>query len=102
MGTLAGRDESNKNQDGRSTRDKVLSWIESEPVITRVGSVGGLIVGFLFVRGLIARDTYDLAIAVSTLLLGTGGIAGARAAVTPTIKLLQPKKPDAPIDGHGA
>lgn len=65
----------------------VVSWIESEPVLTRVGPAVLLIVGFLVARGVIDRDTYDMVLGVVGLILGGGGLAGARAAVTPTAKL---------------
>jgi hypothetical protein len=81
--------------------DKVLSWIESEPVITRVGPTIGLIVVYLFAKGLIDRDTYDLVSGVLALLLGTGGVAGARAAVVPTAKLLQTQQVQHPGDTSG-
>lgn len=65
----------------------LLAWMDSEPVITRIGPIITLIVGYLFVRGAIDRDTLDFITAIATLLLGSGGIVGARKLVTPTIKL---------------
>lgn len=78
--------------------DKILAWMDSEPVITRIGPLVTLVVAYLLARGAIDRNTYDFVLAVASLLLGVGGIAGARAAVTPTMKL-QPKQPDAPSGG---
>lgn len=71
--------------------NKILAWMDSEPVVTRIGPLVAFIVAFLLARGAINHDTYDFVLAVVSLLLGSGGIVGARAAVTPTIKL--PKKP---------
>lgn len=67
--------------------NKILSWINSEPVITRVGPAVLLIVGFLVARGIIDHSTYDMVLGVVGLLLGGGGVIGARAAVTPLAKL---------------
>lgn len=67
---------------------KVLSWMESEPVITRVGPAVLLVVGYLLTMGAIDQNTTDLVLGVFAALLGVGGVVGARSAVIPMAKLL--------------
>ncbi len=75
---------------------KILALLDSEPIITRIGPLLGLIVVYLFARGAMDRDTYDLLSGIATLLLGSGGILGARAKVWATVNL--PKQPQQPGD----
>jgi hypothetical protein len=86
--------------------NRVTNWLDSEPVITRVGPVVLLIVGYLLVKGGIDQDTSDLVLGIVGIILGSGVVVSARAAVTPMAKLLKPDPqpmgwdPDAPTGRH--
>lgn len=67
--------------------DRILSWVDAEPVLTRVGPVVLAVVAYLVARGLIDQDTADLFVALAGAVVGGGAVVGTRAAVTPTVKL---------------
>uniref|UniRef100_UPI003F499019 hypothetical protein n=1 Tax=Nocardia suismassiliense TaxID=2077092 RepID=UPI003F499019 len=69
---------------------RALGWLrdllDGEPVATRIGPAGVLIVGYLVTRGVLDGDTAQLIAALVAILLGGGTIAAARALVTPVPK----------------
>lgn len=79
--------------------DKVLSWLDSEPVATRVGPVVLLIVGYLLTKGTVDQDTTDLVLGIVAAILGVGGVAAARGAVIPIASLAVPEPPPETGDG---
>jgi len=64
----------------------IKNWVSNEPLLAKLGPVVLAVVGYLFVKGTIDKDTADLIIAVVAAVFGGGGLVAARAAVTPDSK----------------
>lgn len=68
-------------------KNSIMSLLDSEPVLTRVGPIVLAVVLYLVAKGILDQDTADLFVAVAGAVVGGGAVVGARAAVTPAAKL---------------
>jgi len=67
--------------------DVVKTWLDEEPLLTRVGPVALALVAYLLAKGFVDKDTADLVFAIVGAIAGTGGLLAARGLVTPLVKL---------------
>lgn len=65
----------------------IKTWLEQEPILTRVGPVAIALIGYLAAKGFVDNDTADLILAIVAALVGGVGLVSARGLVTPTYKL---------------
>jgi hypothetical protein len=70
--------------------NKVSILMDVEPILTRIGPVVVVLVGYLLARGIVDRDTYDLVVALAGVLIGGGAITTARSASVPLASLHKP------------
>lgn len=62
-------------------KNSIMSLLDSEPVLTRIGPVVLAIVGYLVTKGLLDQDTANFLVALAVAVVGSGALVSARSRV---------------------